>query len=134
VVCGSERRPAWWRQLLVYATVGLGVFCVDFSLFLALSQAAGLSPLLANPISRTTGGVASFCGHRFITFARGGARTVLPPALRFLGVYLVGLALSQLYLGLLHHVCGVPAPLAKPLGEGLVFFGNFLLLGWWAFA
>jgi putative flippase GtrA len=122
------------RKLVTYAVVGVGVFLVDFLVFLSLIRVAGLSPLTANPISRSLGGLACFLGHRFITFNRRGGRTLPRHALRFLAVYLVALALSQVYLWLFHHICGIPAPVAKPMAEGLVFFGNFLLLGQWAFA
>ncbi len=122
------------RQLLTYAVVGVGVFLVDFLLFVTLVHLAGLSPLAANPISRSTGGLACFLGHRFITFQRRGMRALFAHGLRFLVVYLVALTLSQVYLWLFHYVCGMPAAVAKPVAEGLVFFCNFLLLGQWAFA
>ena len=118
--------------------MGVGVFLVDFTVFLVATELCGLAPLWANPISRTLGALACFAGHRHITFRpRGGwfEDGRLPRhAGRFVLVFLLAMGLSQLYLWLLHHVCGVPAPLAKPVAEGLVFFGNFVLLGRWAFA
>jgi putative flippase GtrA len=113
--------------------VGIGVFGVDFSAFITLTAVGGLGPLWANPISRTLGAVACFFGQRFITFGRRDTATLVPLALRFVLVFLLALGLSQVYLWFIHHVCGLPAAIAKPLAEGLVFFGNFLALGRWAF-
>ena len=132
--CDDSGKRVWPRQLVRYAAVGVGVFCVDYSIFLLLSEVCGLDPLWTNPISRSTGGAASFLGHRFITFRRRSAERIVPHAVRFLLVFCLSLGLSQVFLWLFHCVAGIPAPVAKPMGEGLTFLVNFLLIGGWVLA
>ncbi len=121
------------EKLVRYVCVGFGVFLIDYSVFLLMGRILNIHPLLVNPVSRTVGALACFLGHRRFTFAKKESHHITSHFLRFICIFLLSYALSELYLWLLLSGAGIPMELAKPMAEGFVFAGNFFLLGRWVF-
>ncbi len=106
----------------------------DFGLYGWLVR-AGLNPLPAHLISRPTGGLVGFLGHRCWTFrGRDYAHPWWGQAGRYAVVWIVAYVASSVLLSL--HLLWLPhrPTLAKLLSEGTVGLVNFVLQRQWTFA
>ncbi len=142
-------------QLKKYLTVGIGSAITDFSLYGLLLRYAGLSPEVANLISRPCGGLFSFCGNKLWTFDRRQVQGTRRELTRFWIVWLVSYIASELLVWLfhvqfmrhdqlpvtlsamIHHLTGIRPDMVKVLpkfcAECLVGIGLFLSHRFWTF-
>ncbi|MEI8120556.1 MAG: GtrA family protein [bacterium] len=142
-------------QLKKYLTVGLGSAITDFSVYGLLLHFAGLSPEMANLISRPCGGVFSFIGNKLWTFDRRHLSGTRREFIRFWIVWLVSYGVSELLVWTFHlyfmrnsqtplamadmirHITGIRPDMVKILpkfcAECLVGVGLFLSHRAWTF-
>lgn len=146
---------SWLPQIRKYATVGIGSAITDLSIYGMLTGLAGLSPEVANLISRPCGGLFSFTFNKLWTFERRELAGTRRQLLRFWMVWLVSYALSELLVWGFHqffthheslptaagdflfHMTGIRAGmtslLPKLCAEGLICIGLFLSHRFWTF-
>jgi len=128
--------PDWrviLKDLVRYATVGLGAAVTDLSLYALLTHGLGVHPLIANLISRPIGGMVSFTLNKVWTF-RARGRAPLPVQLtRFWCVFGASYALSEGLLFLLHSLAHLGPMPAKIAAEALVGVFNFTMQRQWTF-
>ena len=77
-----------------YIAVGGLAFLLNLGLFLLLVDGAGLDIRIAEVISRGLGGVATFFGHKRITFAGDQALSASIQGVGYLVLNLINLAIS----------------------------------------
>ncbi len=122
------------RRVAIFGAVGLANTAVDFVAFILLTQAAGISPLLANVASFSLGAINSYILNRLVTFADAAAPLSSPGAmLRFAAVTAVGLVVSSLALaaGLALSLGEIPA---KAASIAVTFATGFVLSRAFVFA
>ncbi|HEY6482910.1 MAG TPA: GtrA family protein [Steroidobacteraceae bacterium] len=110
-------------RALRFGVVGVVNTAVDFSIYSALTLAAGVLPAIANILSYSCGIGVSFWLNRAWTFRDRNTGHLSTQLLLFLGGNLVGLALSTLVVAWLARDWG-PLP-AKVASIGASFAWNF---------
>lgn len=122
------------NQFIRFAIVGVLNTGIDLGLFTLLTQVVGLSPLIANPISFTTGAANSFLLNKYWTFGAGGRRReVAVQATKFAIVTVVVLLIHQMLLFLLHTQLDWPAVPVKVLAIGAGVLVGFVSNKVWTF-
>jgi putative flippase GtrA len=125
------------RRLTKFGLVGLFGLLVDVGVFNLLRFAGGEGvlydrPLTAKVISTALGIVVAWLGHRYWTF-RERRRTAIPHEFAlFLGVCLIGLAISLGCLGVSHYLLGLRGPLADNISANLIGLGLATGFRYWA--
>ncbi len=119
------------RRFIRFAVVGGIGTLLDFGLLIVLKQFVGLPILLANSLSYLTGVVNNFTLNRLWTYPEARSRPMWAQFGQFLTVSLVGLALNDSLVGVLHEPMGYVA--AKVLATVVILFWNFLANRYWTF-
>jgi putative flippase GtrA len=119
------------RELLRYVTIGSVSTAVDYGFYLLLTRVVGLAALTANPLSYLFGNVVSFYGHHFITFRSRGK--TFPEYVRFLGVSVSGLVLSQAVIAVA-LAAGLPDLLSKAAAVVVSGLFNYCMNRYWTFS
>jgi len=144
-----------FTQIKKYLTVGAGSAITDFSTYGLLLYFAGLSPEIANLISRPCGGVFSFFGNKLWTFDRRQLEGTRREFTRFWIVWLASYLVSEILVWIFHlhfmrdshvpsalsemidHLTGIRPDMVKVLpkfcAECLVGIGLFLSHRFWTF-
>lgn len=117
-------------ELVRYVLVGIAATVVDYGSYYALTRYFFLTAQTANPIAYLLGHIASFAGHRTISFRSSGRPG--RQYLRFLLVNFVGLAISQLTLVVLLRF-GAHDLIAKAAAVATSGFFNYLANKFWTF-
>lgn len=117
-------------QFFRYALVGGAATAADYGSYYLLTRSASLDSLVANPLSYLAGNVVSFVGHRTITFHSHGQ--VAPQYLRFIGVTIVGIIISQLVVWVSLRL-GVYDLIGKAFAVALSGLFNYLVNRSWTF-
>ncbi|HEX2354932.1 MAG TPA: GtrA family protein [Micromonosporaceae bacterium] len=89
-------------------------------------------PLTAKVISTALGIVVAWLGHRYWTFREKRRAVIRHEFAMFLGVCLIGLAISLGCLGLSHHVLGLQSPLADNISANVIGLGLASAFRYWA--
>ena len=120
------------RLFARFATVGIASNALLYVLYLVLSVALGMQPVLAATVGWVVGVATSFLLNRSWTFGDSGPRT--PTFLRYVLLYGTAYLLNMLLLLLLVDRAGLPHQLVQ--GVLIVVFGLTLFLGqqFWVFA
>ncbi len=106
----------------------------DFCLYGLMVRFAGLPPVIANLISRPTGGLVSFLGNKMWTFERRTLAGTRAQALRFLATWICAYAASEILVWLFHDRLGFTPLPAKVSAEAIACSGVFLTHRVWTFA
>lgn len=119
------------RVFARFATVGIASNALLYVLYLMLSVAIGLQPLVAATIGWIAGVSVSFLLNRSWTFGDSGPRT--PTFVRYAALYATAYVLNMVLLVLL--VDGMELPHELVQGILIVVFGLCLFLGqrFWVF-
>lgn len=113
------------RTFLLYCIIGASGALIDLILFLVLYKAFGVDPFIANFFSVSAGIINNFFLNRSFNFKKHDhlwKRLGL-----FYVIGLLGLALSELLLFVLHERAGLDAGLSKAASIPLVVIAQFLL-------
>ena len=108
------------KQLITFGSVGIVNSLIDYVIFIVLTT-IGISPLIANVISFSCGATNSYLINRSVTF-RVSANHSLPTIIRFMGVTMIGLAISQLTLW-----AGIKADLNAAQSKVISIVATFLI-------
>jgi putative flippase GtrA len=117
-------------ELVRYILVGGIATIVDYGSYFALTRFFFLTAQTANPIAYLLGHIASFVGHRTISFRSSGHPG--HQYLRFFIVNIVGLAISQLTLVALLRF-GAHDLIAKAAAVATSGLFNYLANKFWTF-
>ena len=102
---------------------------VDYSVMLALVEAAGVPVTVAVPLGVVSGGTANFFLNRRMVFGLRGRDGTLRHAVRYLGVMLLLVLLHAGAVGCAHHQLNLPILPSKMAMDFLIFgIGQPLLL------
>ncbi len=131
----SSRIPALARQVLArrpvrYVLVGGVGFLINLGLFMALVRLLGLDLRIAEVISRSTGGVFTFLGHRAWTFRAGAAghrHSAGAQGGQYLVLNLVNLAIAPWVVWGCAWLLDGLLVLAKLLAEAIMLLETYLL-------
>jgi putative flippase GtrA len=124
---------SWLRQGRHFILVGIAQGLLDWSVMVALSQ-LGLAIAFANIAGRISGALLGFWLNGSITFSRDGRR----PGWRQFGRYVVlwcgATVLSTVAISAIDAQLGLRgAWLAKPLVDGTLAIGSFLVSRHWVY-
>jgi putative flippase GtrA len=119
------------RVFARFATVGIASNALLYVLYLVLSVAVGLQPVVAATIGWIVGVGTSFLLNRSWTFEDAGPRT--PTFIRYVALYATAYVLNMVLLVLLVDQVGLPHELVQ--GVLIVIFGLSLFVGqrFWVF-
>lgn len=115
-----------------FAIVGAITTALDFVVFGALTESAGVKAALANVLSYSCGIVVSFSLNRVWTFGSvRGESPLQQEAMKFIATHVAGLTLSTLLVFSFNLL--LPAMFSKAISVPIVFAWNFLLAKLWVF-
>jgi len=121
------------RQSRWFVVVGGAQWIVDWSAMVLLSH-AGLGVVRANIAGRVGGALLGFWLNGSITFARDDASPRWRQALRYIVLWCVCTALSTTGVATVAEQFGLGwAWLAKPIMDGLIAIGSFLVSRHWVY-
>lgn len=121
-------------QLRRYLTVGIGAAITDFCLYGVLIRFGGLSPLIANLISRPAGGLVSFTGNKVWTFQRNQLSGTASQFARFWILWIGAYAASEALVWVLNRRLEWGPLMTKAGAEAIVCSGVFLAHRFWTFS
>jgi putative flippase GtrA len=111
-----------------YILVGGAAFLLNLGVFLVLVDVLGLDIRVAEVISRGLGGVATFFGHRHLTFTGNHRLPVAMQGLGYLALNLVNLAISPwVVYGSVALLGGLVV--SKIVAEAIMTAESYLLTG-----
>lgn len=115
-----------------YLGVGIGLFLLDFLLFLLLNKGFGVDLRIAQGISRSSAAVVGFFGHRHLTFRatqeRGG-HSFLDQGLAYVYVALfLGLVAGPLTIWVVHAAVQGQTVVAKIVTDALMVLFSYGLM------
>jgi putative flippase GtrA len=116
-----------------YYTVGACAAASDFSIYLILARAVGLSPLVANLVSRPVGGLVGFVLNRLWTFRRRRSLGAGTQFARFWLVWAVSFCLSESLVAVFYNLLGLGVLSTKICAEAIAGVLTFLLQRHWTF-
>lgn len=121
------------RQGRWYIVIGVAQWLLDWATLVGLSH-AGLDVVVANVCGRMAGALLGFWLNGAITFARDDAGPRRRQALRYLVLWCGNTVLSTFGVTAVAAAFGVrSAWLAKPLVEGALAIGSFLVSRHWVY-
>ena len=121
------------RQGRWFVLVGAAQWVVDWSAMVLLSH-AGVGVVRANLAGRVCGALLGFWLNGSITFARDDASPRWRQGLRYVVLWCVCAALSTTGVATIASMFGLGwAWLAKPLMDGLIAIGSFLVSRHWVY-
>lgn len=123
-------------KLVRFALVGGLAAATDLTLFWLLNQRFGFSRLLAQSISRPTGGLVSFTANKFWTFERRSAAQTGQQFVRYAIIWVCSFALSTLLMEVYRMLLPVDPRfdfVSKGCAEGTLGLLSFLAQRFWAF-
>ena len=121
------------RQSRWFVLVGAMQWIVDWSAMVLLSH-AGVDVVRANIAARVCGAMLGFWLNGSITFAREDAPSRWRQALRYIVLWCVCAAISTTGVATVAGMFGLGwAWLAKPLVDGLIAIGSFLVSRHWVY-
>ena len=119
----------FWR----FIVVGCGSFLTDFGAYCLLTKVLLVHPLIANPITRTLGGLFSFAMNKRWTFGNHGKSRGYVQFGRFWVVWVMSFALSESLIWLFYVHMGVEKATTKVFAEGITGVFTFLCHRYWTF-
>jgi putative flippase GtrA len=105
--------------------VGGSAFVIDFVIYSCLIDYAGLSYLVANPISFAVGLAYTYTLNVLWVFQKRNVQNRIAEFLIFTAIALTGLGLSELLLWIQGDCLGIDKKLAKAVAAGIIWFYNF---------
>ncbi len=124
---------SWLRQSRHFILVGLAQGLLDWSVMVALSH-LGLAVALANIAGRISGALLGFRLNGTITFARDGRRPGWRQFRRYVVLWCGATVLSTVAISAIDMQLGLRgAWLAKPLVDGTLAIGSFLVSRHWVY-
>ncbi len=117
-----------------FILVGLAQLALDSGLFILLT-AVGLTPAIANPLSRGVVVIAGFWMHGSYTFAESGVPKLGRGYMtRFFPAWIVLTIIGTVVLAVIKSQAGLHATwVAKPLVDGMLAIISFFTLRRWVF-
>lgn len=115
----------FWK-LVKFSVVGGSGLVIDFGLTYLAKERLNVNKYVANAIGFTVAASTNFFLNKRWTFGNTSPQVVNQYTL-FFTIALVGLALNQIILYVLHHYFRTNFYLAKLVATGLVVFWNFTM-------
>lgn len=114
------------KLFLVYSTVTVASFVVDYLFYLMLVFGMDVDYIQANVAARILSASFNFLGHKYFSF--GVRRDMVGQAFRYALAVFNALLLSSILLFLIVEMFGIGRVIAKPVADSLVFVINFIVL------
>lgn len=129
VAVASDLRASY--RLVRFLVTGVGATLLYAFLAEVFSAALPMNPALGSVLAYALAAIFSYAGHKYFTFASGGAHRFEVP--RFLILTLVGLAISFALPAVLSGWLGLPMRIPVGLTCILVPLVNYIVLRHWVF-
>lgn len=110
-----------------YSSVAIGSAGVDWVVFIIMHQ-LGNSVLVAQAVSRISGGGFSFLTNRYWTFSSGEKRHITVQGRRFILLYLFSYAASLSIIYFCVDIMGVNIYYAKLTSDTICFVLNYVIM------
>lgn len=137
MIAGKDARRAYAasavRQLAKFASCGGVSAATDIGTYSLIVHVIGMHPLVANPISRSLGGLVSFLLNRHWTFKETRAGRFHMHFAKFWIVWLGAMGLSETLIWILHSLSGVGPVWAKLIAEGITGIIVFFVHRHWTY-
>ena len=120
----SSRKTIVFPQVVRYLITGVATFGIEYSLLLALVEAAHLNYQYANAIAFVLANVFNYVLSRYWVFTRGKHQTHVEMIAYFLGAG-IGLLINVVVMGALVEYLSLDYRIAKIFAIGAIVVWNF---------